>query len=252
MHQSTDEPQGQPVSDPREIAKWARVYGQNRRSVAVVIFLAVIALLFSVIPGFSYLARQAYRDDNMPLFWICLAVLSVAVAATVYLAIPPWTSRLAERVIKRFYATEGNVELTVPAASRRPWFLLLAVAFAACILTKAQFGDYIPAKYQLPVSALYCVPFLVILTLLMRPAVGLITLLWPVLFALHAILIVAGAPILFAGRLESLNILIPMAGYGILVHAISHAYSRFAFHRLKTLTKTNDPADHRQHEAAGQ
>lgn len=252
MHQSTDEPQGQPVSDPREISKWARVYGQNRRSVAVVIGLLVCMLLFFAISGFSYLAGQAYRDDNMPLFLISVAILVATSAATIYIAVPPWCGRLVERLIKRFYASEGNVELTVPVASRRPWFLLLAVAFAACILAMVRFGDYIPAKYHQPVSALYVVPFLVGLTMLMRPAVGLVLLAWAALFALHAILIVAGAPILFAGRWESLNTLIPMAGYGILVHVISHVYSRFALRRLRSLVKTDDIADHRPHEATGQ
>lgn len=252
MHQSTDEPQGQPASDPREIAKWARAYGQNRRSVAVVIGLLVCMLLFCAIAGFSYLAGQAYRHGNMPLLWLYGALLVLPVAATIYIAVPPWGARLVERLIKRFYAKEGNVELTVPAASRRPWAILFAVAFVACNLAQGQFGDYIPAKYQQPISALYVIPIVVGLTMLMRPAVGLFALVWPALYALHAILIVAGAPILFAGRWESLNYLIPIAGYGILVYGMSHAYSRFALRRLRSLTKTDDIADHRQHEVTGQ
>ena len=90
-----------------------------------------------------------------------------------------------------------------------------------------------PEQYMQPISAIYTDPFLVGLWLLMRAAIGPIALLWPVLYALHAILIVAGAPILFVGRWDELNIFIPAFGYGLLTGLVSHAYSRLALARLR-------------------
>ena len=58
-------------------------------------------------------------------------------------------------------------------------------------------------------------------------------LLWPGLYALHAILIVAGAPIVFTGAWEGLNMLLPVAGYGLLAGLAGHIYSRFALRKLK-------------------
>ena len=58
-------------------------------------------------------------------------------------------------------------------------------------------------------------------------------LLWPALYGLHAILIVAGVPIIFVGAWSSLNMLIPVIGYGLLTGLISHAYSRFALRKLR-------------------
>jgi hypothetical protein len=98
---------------------------------------------------------------------------------------------------------------------------------------------------------LYCVPFLVILTLLMRPAIGWLALLWPALYGLHAILIVAGVPILLTGRWEGLNILVPMAGYGILAGLVAHLYSRYALRRLKRIAQAGLPAGDQAVEGQG-
>ena len=83
-----------------------------------------------------------------------------------------------------------------------------------------------------PISAIYCVPFLVGLWLLLRP-VSIPLALWPALCGLHAILIVVGAPIVFVGAWSSLNMLIPVCGYGMLTGLISHVYSRFALRKLR-------------------
>jgi hypothetical protein len=87
-----------------------------------------------------------------------------------------------------------------------------------------------------PVSALYCVPFMVFLYFWQRPKVGFLMLLWPALYAIHAILIVAGVPIVFAeeSKFFSLNMLIPTFGYGFLTSVIGHIYSRYALKKLKT------------------
>lgn len=90
-----------------------------------------------------------------------------------------------------------------------------------------------PQRYMQPISAIYTVPFLIVLWLLLRPAVSAVFLLWPALYTLHAVLILAGAPILFVGRWDGLNILIPVTGYGLLMGLVSHAYSRFALWRLR-------------------
>lgn len=50
----------------------------------------------------------------------------------------------------------------------------------------------------------------------MRPTLGPIYLLWPTLYGIHAILVVAGTPIQFEGQWASLNLLIPTIGYGML------------------------------------
>ena len=101
------------------------------------------------------------------------------------------------------------------------------------------FSYDIPTQYMQPISALYGVPFLIGMWFLQRPLSGYVALLWPALISIHAILILAGAPILFTGRWEALNMLIPMFGYGMLTGLLSHLYSRVALRRLKKLTQTD-------------
>ncbi len=59
-----------------------------------------------------------------------------------------------------------------------------------------------------PLSVVYLVPFAVYLWQhLGRPSPFM--LLWPLLYGLHAILVLAGVPVYFEGKLEALNVLIP-------------------------------------------
>jgi hypothetical protein len=60
-------------------------------------------------------------------------------------------------------------------------------------------------------------------------------LLWALLYTLHALLILAGAPIVFHGKWWNLNLALPVFGYGILSLLAGHIYSRVALRRLRRL-----------------
>ncbi|MBN1588068.1 MAG: hypothetical protein JW888_00975 [Pirellulales bacterium] len=229
-----------PQETSREISQWARVYGQNR-SLGVVVFMIVALMLSAAIGVQSYLAGVAYRAGHMTLFWASIAVVVSAVGATIFLSVPRWGGRLQERVVNRLYAGEGNVALSTPARSQRHWGIVLAACFGSCVTASIALGFVydIPSKYMQPISALYVVPFLVGLWFLMRPMAGCVALLWPALYGFHAILILAGAPIAFTGRWEALNVLIPIAGYGMLAGLLGHLYSRVALGRLRRLTQAD-------------
>jgi hypothetical protein len=202
--------------------------------------MVIFSLPVCAIGGFSYLAGEAFRSYNMPLFGVYLVLLILALAANLYLAVPRWSEKLMARVTKRLYAKEGQVTISAPVPVRQRWMLLLAVCFGSCILASVLLGDHIPTQYKQPVMALYGVPFLTLLIVLQRPATSFVALLWPFLFGLHAVLIVAGVPIVFSGRWESLNFLVPLIGYGLLSGIVGHLYSRFALSRLKKLAHRNE------------
>lgn len=250
MNASLDTHDRNQTGDPREISKWTRVYAQNR-SLPVVVFMLIYVLLCVALGGSSYLAGRAYRDGQMLLFGACLAVLLLAVAAVIYMAAPWWGGKQLQRMVSRLYAKEGNVALSGPQCAK-PVRVILVVGFLACVMSSVILDmlGYIPDGYVQPVSALYCVPFLVILTLLMRPAVGFLALLWPAFYGLHAILILADVPIFLTGRSRFLNIVLPMAGYGILAGLIAHAYSRIALRKLKKLAQTGLARDSEPGEVA--
>ena len=140
---------------------------------------------------------------------------------------------------------EGHVTLVTPRDRVHPAAVaLLLVGFGGCVLTSVVLGllGMMPDAYMQPVSALYVVPFLVTLTFLMRPAVGYLTLLWPILYGLHAILMVLGVPLRFPPPWTFLDILLPISGYGILTGLVNHAYNRFALHRLCSLARMGGDA----------
>ncbi|MCJ7730114.1 MAG: hypothetical protein MUO27_09600 [Sedimentisphaerales bacterium] len=113
--------------------------------------------------------------------------------------------------------------------------LVVGLVFVSCVVGSVQLGirGFIPIEYMQPVSAFYVVPFLVFLVVWQRPVVSLLSLLWPILYALHAVLVVMGVPIQFGGRWDFLNMLIPTAGYGILCGLLGHIYSRYALKKLR-------------------
>jgi hypothetical protein len=251
MPESRNTARSSPSDHSQQVSKWARRYAQNR-GLGVVVSLVIFSLLFCAIGGTSYLAGQAYRSDNMPLFGFCLVLLVLALAANLYLAVPRWGSKLIARVTKRLYAHEGQVAISAPARMGQGWTLVLAVCFGGCIVASVLFGNRIPIEYRQPVMALYCVPFLTFLFIVQRPAIGFLALLWPFLFGLHAILIVAGVPIVFTGRWESLNFLVPVFGYGLLSAGAVHLYSRFALSRLKKLARGNESGHSPDDESASE
>ena len=131
--------------------------------------------------------------------------------------------------------------------------MVLSGGFGICILASVILGFAlgIPSKYMQPISALYMVPFLIGLWVLMRPMVGYAALLWPLFYGIHAILILAGAPILFTGPWDGLNMLIPVAGYGMLAGLVGHFYSRVALRQLKRLAQADLTGADQVEEARG-
>jgi hypothetical protein len=225
------------LDETRQIQRWVRRYAQNR-SLPVAVGLLIYVILFLAISLSSYWAGVAYRDGNTTLLAFCIGALTLALAATVYLAVPWWGGRRLQQVGNRLYAEEGQVTIS-SQHTKRTWIVAsLGLAFGACVVVSVILGvlGYLPTgKYSQPISALYVVPFLVALYYLMRPAVGSIALLWPLLYALHAVLILADVPIVFTGRWEALNMLIPTVGYGLVTSLAGHLYSRWALHSVRTI-----------------
>ncbi|HUT31078.1 MAG TPA: hypothetical protein VMX13_14890 [Sedimentisphaerales bacterium] len=225
------------VEKLKEIPKWTRKYAQNR-TIPFLIFLAINLCLFAGIAIPSYFGGIAYRSGNMVLFGISIFVLIISMICVIIISVPKWGGRIIERITRRVYAGEGSILISAPESMKKKKWVgyVVAMVFGSCVLTSVILGllGYLSIKYMQPVSALYVVPFLVFLYLWQRPIISPLALLWPTLYAIHAILVVAGAPIQFGGSLVFLNMLIPIAGYGILCGLIGHVYSRYALKRLKT------------------
>ena len=221
----------------QEIARWTRIYAQTR-SLGLIMNLLIFVVVNAGIAIPSYYGGNAYRSHNLPLFWGCLGVAIFFSVICIYISIPKLGGRKLEAIGTHLYS-EGNVSLAIPDEKRRkPLMIMSGILFGTCILTSVILGNcgLISEKFMQPIAAIYCVPFLIALVYLQRPKTSFVMLIWPILFALHAILIVAGAPISFTGPLSVLNMLIPIAGYGLIAALASHAYNRWALHKIKQLS----------------
>jgi len=230
----------------KEIPKWTRKYAQNR-TFPVMIALAINLCLFAGIAIPSYFGGKAYMSGNLVLFWICIFVVAVAMISLAFFCVPKCGGKFIERISRRLYNREGDVLISVPETIKKKQWVgyVVAMVFGSCVLITVILGllGYLSIEYMQPVSALYVVPFLVFLYLWQRPIISPLALLWPTLYAIHAILVVAGVPIQFGIPWIFLNMLIPVFGYGFLTYVICHLYSRYALKKLKTAASLQEHTD---------
>ena len=239
-NKQNNQSQDQNAEKLKEIPKWTQRYAENRTLPFLINM--IIFLLFSAAIGIpSYFGGRAYRSGNVLLFSICILSLMIVIPALIFYSVPKWGGKYTEKLIRRLYRKEGQVTLAIPKKTKeeRTAGRIAGLLFGACILISITLGvlGYIPIKYMQPVSAIYVVPFIVSIGIWQRPSVnpaGFLAWLWPTLYVIHAILIVAGVPILFHKPWTALNMLIPIAGYGILCALLGHVYSRYALKKLKT------------------
>lgn len=229
----------------REIPKWTRRYAQNR-TIPNLIGLVISAFLFAGIAIPSYFGGIAYRAGNLALFWLCILVLAAAMISLLFFSMPRWGGKFFERLSRRLYGKEGDVSIPLSeTAKKMKWIGYIAgILFGSCVLGSVLLGQkgFFEIKYMQPIAALYGVPFLVFLYFWQKPRIGPVSLLWPILFTIHAILIVVGVPILFTGNLMPLNVLLPTFGYGLLTFLVGHLYSRYALKKLQSLTHFEEEA----------
>ncbi len=224
----------------KEIPKWTRKYAQNR-TVPFLIFLIIYSCLSVAIGVPSYFGGAAYQNNNMILFGICIFALIIAIVCMLIISVPKWGNKIIDQIAQRIYASEGIISISASESVKQKKCLGYAagIIFGSCILGSVLLGfmGYFSIKYMQPISAIYVVPFLVFLYFCQKPIISSIALLWPILYAIHAVLIVAGVPILFDKNWTFLNMLIPTAGYGILCGLTGHIYNRYALKKLKSIMR---------------
>jgi hypothetical protein len=226
------------AQDLRQIPAWTRRYARNR-TLPVLVFLAIIPLGFAAFAGFSWLTVWAYVTGRRVLAGASAVALSGFTVWWLWFSCVG-AAKIILRATERLYRREGSVSVGPPehAIGKPPHFV--GFLFAFCVLASVALGllGFLPIRYMQPISALYVVPFLIYLGIRLRGVGSPFMFVWPALYALHAILLVAGAPIYFAGHYTVLNVFVPMVGYGVVGALAGHLYSRLALRRLRTLAKS--------------
>ena len=229
----------------KEIPKWTRRYAQNRTLTLLV--LAAMAMLIGI--GISvplFILFVAFLKRNMPLALVGIVVLiAVMIFYVIFLLKFGGKNKgLLDQIIDRWiYGKEGTASVPESKLTKKKKWLEYALEYAVAMVWLILFigtmdlgmANFIQIKYVQPISALYCVPFMVCGWYFWRsPRMGPIYLLHPILYAIHAILILAGVPIFFTGQIgAAVNMSLPLIGYGLLTFIIGHFYSRYALKKLK-------------------
>ena len=243
--------QDQDTEKLKEIPKWTRKYAQNR-TLTLIVLMAMIMLfgMFVAGPvGFSLaLAVAGFRKGNIILGCVGIAVLVavlVAVGICMFIFIRKFGGKnkgLIDQLIEqRVYGKEGAVSMPMPKSSKKKICLdiVSAVIFFICFFGswRLAMAGYIPYQYLQPLSVLYIVPITVCGWYFWQsPRMGPIYLLFPILYTIHAILIVVGVPLFFTETWGILSLGLPYIGYSFLAYVIGHIYSRYALKKLKGLT----------------
>lgn len=244
MKQSVEKPESKQDKDVREIPDWARRYAQNR-TLPILVFFGIFVVGFAAFGGLSYLTAWAYVTGHRVLAAAAMLLLSGFAAWWMWFSFVGGP-RIMRRITESLYRGEGAVsvgpspEVNVCKASPAVGFL-----FMFCVTASVGLGlmGFLPIRYMQPVSALYIIPFWVYLGIVQRGVGSPFMVLWPTLYAIHAILLVAGAPIYFGGKWEVLNMFVPVVGYGVLAALAGHIYSRYALRRLRTLATSPETPD---------
>ena len=223
----------------KEIPKWTRKYAQNR-TLTTFALIGMICLIGGFIAFPISFGIAAIMGGNMPLTRICVALFAATLILLIIFALKfggKYRGLIDQKIDQRIYGKEGTASMPQPKSTKKKWLdVVSGVVISICILGSMHLSinGYIAFKYLQPVSALYFVPFLVFQYFLQRPRLGPLFLICPILYTIHAILIVAGVPIFFTGNLGVLNMFLPFFGYTFLAYIIAHIYSRYALKKLKT------------------
>ena len=235
-------PQAPPQEpDLREIPKWADRYARNRTLLPVrVVSMGIAALLGVAITSALSLALVAWRAGNALQAGLCLAPAAAILAAMAWLLFTRRLQAAMQAVYNALDRGEGHVVASGSPETQR-WGRSLAglVLFALAVMTPVIVQHLgVPTRYLQPLVALYLVPPLAWLHWPKSPVGGSLMLLWPGLYALHALLLLAGVP-LPAAQEPMMNVLIPLVLYDVVAMVASHVYGRFALRRLRSLASTD-------------
>ena len=242
--------QDQNTEKLKEIPKWTRKYAQNRTLTILVltVMITLFGMFVAALIGFPLaLAVTGFWKGKMVLGCIGTAVLVAGLVAIVKFYIFIFAKfggknkGLIDQIIDRWiYGQEGFASMPMPEITKKKKCIdiFVGIVYMVCLLGSMNFAmiGYIPVKYLLPLMALFVVPLNVYLYFMQRPRLGPILLICPILYTIHAILIIAGVPIFFTGIFAvPLNMFLPII-YTFLTYMIGHLYSRYALKKLKGIT----------------
>jgi len=248
MKANMTEPENKQDNDVRDIPKWERRYVWNRPTLpSVVLGIVPILILFGIL--FWAVPAISAGSEILGLVTIAAAVGLEGLGLWSLLTYQRRTGRSIEQAWNEWvYRREGSVSVSEETKKCEPlWVKCLLLGAGALLLAATVAGWCLtPPRYWVPVSSVLVV--FVLAQPVLRPGrsatpTSWLFLLWPLLYALHAVLILAGVPLYLTGPYEKMTMLVSLAVCGLIAAATSHLYSRYALRRLRRLATSPETPD---------
>jgi len=230
-------------NDPRALIRWARRYAKSR-TISFLVQWVFIAIMVTVVASAGYFTNQAYsKNSSGVLFYGSVATMFVAIITLAWFSLSGRGGDVIWAITRRLYGREGHVEYSEgdPTGRMPLWIMAASGGLIIYHLVGALLVtfNYLYMKNMMPFSAAYMVPFL--FAIIINQRLGFWAYLWPILYGIHAILLLAGLPIRFGGQWQLMNMVVPVLGYGFIAILTGHFYSRFALRQLKRLARDGLP-----------
>ncbi|GAH45051.1 unnamed protein product [marine sediment metagenome] len=247
MKANMTEPENKQDNDVRDIPKWERRYVWNRPTLpsvalGVLPILILYGILFCAVP----LISAGYEILGLVTIAVVVGLCGLGMWFLRTYRRRTGDRRSIEQAWNEWvYREEGSVSVSEETRKREaPWvkYLLLGVG---ALLLGATFAGWrlAPPRYWVPVSSVLVV--FVLAQPVLRPGrsatpTSWLFLLWPLLYTLHAVLILAGVPLYLTGPYEGLTMWVSLGVCALIAALTAHIYSRYALRRLRTLAQSPD------------
>ena len=226
----------------RKVSRLTDIYARHRTAGPFLIFSTLVLAMGLSIRLVIYLSKPYIKGHDGAILVMILAIMVVVFLVTIFFLVDRWGGRLLKRWGEKLFDHDGRVsERPLNSLIPRWLFILTSVLFGICIVGGIALGvKYnLPDKYMQPISAIYVLPFMVVLGLWRRtPVTSPLMGLWPLLYAIHAVLVVVDAPV-FRSIDGGTHMCIATWGYGALIGFLAYIHSKLTLRKLKKISRLN-------------
>ena len=236
--EKSKEKQNVPDERLRELPKWADRYARNRTMPALLMMI-VFFVGFAVFSLLGTALRVTFESGQIVIGIMLSVILLAAVVSWLWAVFSGAMSKFGSDLAKRYYEREGTA--TARVGERPKWSWRSWIVFAAMITAPVVVG-LLPVEPQdaQPIAACYLVPLMVWWAATDGKLTLPMGLLWPALYAFHAVAMLLGAPLVIADDAGQ-TVMWPLLGYLFLALLVAHIYSRYALSRMREISR--DVAD---------
>lgn len=217
-----------------ELPVWAERYARNR-TLHIILWIVGVQIFIVAVCGLTLLLMES----GNPLMYILSIGINVSITAMiVWMLATGRITRIIQSFTERLYRREGSAVPTRPSQRASHGFPK-GYAIMVCCAAGPWVAMFVflrvfnvPVAYIQPAMAAVIVPILTVLILVGPDNPKWPGLLWPALYAMHAVLLLTGVHIPAFG-VSYLDALLPLSVYAILSLTAMHIYSRYALLKLR-------------------